>query len=155
MVTGCHLGQFTVQVNHLVASGTLVQVVHILRDNGHMEIFFQFRQQFVPPVRFHLQQLFASFVIEIDDQFRIRRISFRGSHLFHRILIPQSSCIAERTDTTLRTHARTCQYNQIFHILVLLYVRYMIRYRVHSPKIRKFINQNSSYSQKKDTFAPR
>ena len=35
-----HLHQFSVEVHHMGTSSTLVEVVHILGDDGHVPLFF-------------------------------------------------------------------------------------------------------------------
>ena len=112
---GADLCQLTMQVNDMAASCPFVQIIYILGDNRHIEILFQLRQQFMSAIRLHFQQLFPSFIIEVNHQCRITLVSFGSSYLLHRIFIPQTARIAKCTDSTLGTHARTCQYYQILH----------------------------------------
>ena len=54
------------QMNDTAAPGTFMQVIDILCHHRYMKVFLQFRQQFMPTVRFHLQQLFPTLIIEIN-----------------------------------------------------------------------------------------
>ena len=112
---GTHFRQFAMQMNDVATPGTFVQVINILCHHRHMEVFLQFRQQFMSTVRFHLQQLFPALIIEINHQSRVTLITFRSGHLLHWISIPQTACIAKCTNPTLGTHTRTRQNYQILH----------------------------------------
>ena len=103
------------QMNNVATSGAFMQIINILCHHRYMETFLQFRQQLMSTVRFHLQQLFPAFIIEINHQSRVPLITFRSSHLLHRIFIPQTARIPKCTDPTLGTHTGTRQNYQIFH----------------------------------------
>ena len=77
------------QMNHFRAAGTLVQVVHILRDDRHIVILLHGCQQHMAPAWFHLLQLTAAFIVKTGDQLRIAGISFGSGHILHRIAVPQ------------------------------------------------------------------
>ena len=50
VAAGAHLREFAVKMNHMRTAGLLVQVVHILRDNRHLEVFLQPADKPVPLV---------------------------------------------------------------------------------------------------------
>ena len=119
VATGADLGQLAVQVDNVRAACAFVQVINVLRHYGDVEVFLQSRHSPMSLVGLHFEQLTAALVVEVDDQFGIARIAFGRGHLLHRITVPQPARIAERTDTTLGTHACTRQNNQILHNLFL------------------------------------
>ena len=92
-----------------------MQVVYILCNDCDVIVAFHFSQQLVPPVRLRLYQLLAQAVVEVRDQFRVFLPAFGSSHLFDGILLPQSARIAKSAESTLRTHASSCQYDQFLH----------------------------------------
>ena len=50
-------------MKNVAASGAFMQIIYILCHHRYMETFLQFRQQLMPTVRFHLQQLFPTFIV--------------------------------------------------------------------------------------------
>ena len=97
------------------ASGTLMQIIHILRNHRHVEVLLQFGKSDVPRIRLYIEQLLAAFIIEVNNQLRVAYISLGTGNLHHRIFVPQSARITKRTDTTLGTHSGTGQNDQVLH----------------------------------------
>ena len=76
------------EVDDVRGTGTFVQVVDILRHHRDVVILFQGRHQFVSAVGLHRGQLFATFVVEIDDEFRVADIALDGGYVLHSMLFP-------------------------------------------------------------------
>lgn len=111
------------QVYHVRTAGTLVQIIYVLGDDRYIEIPLQVGNAQMPGIRHHIEQLLATFVIEINDQFRITCISLGSCHLLHRIFVPQSTRITECADTALGAHTGTRQYDQVLHFLLLSFIK--------------------------------
>ena len=58
-------------VDHLRRARALVEVVHILRDDLNLELFFQFCQRFMSCIRFRPEELFPSLVVKFQYQRRV------------------------------------------------------------------------------------
>lgn len=111
-----HLHQLTMQVQHIFRAGTLVQVVHILRDDIHVEIFFQFHQSTVCGVGLRIDQLQSALIVELVNQGRVASEALVACHVHHFVVFPKPTCVAESGDTALCTHARSSGDNQVFHL---------------------------------------
>lgn len=75
------------QVYHVRTAGTLVQIIYVLGDDRYIEIPLQVGNAQMPGIRHHIEQLLATFVIEINDQFGLRAYP-SGVALLHRIFVP-------------------------------------------------------------------
>ena len=95
------------QVDHIGATSTLVQVVHILCDNLHIVETLQLCQQLMPQARLCIKHLLAAQVVELSDKFQIPCPPLGRGNIFHFVLFPKTSAITEGTDTALGTHAGT------------------------------------------------
>ena len=62
---GTHFHQFAVQVNDVRRTGTLVQVVHVLRHDRHVEMRFQLRKNAVRGIGLRGNQLSAQTVVKV------------------------------------------------------------------------------------------
>ena len=51
----------------MVAARSFVKIINVLRHYGDVEIFFELCAEDVTLVRFDFEQLFAAFVVEIQD----------------------------------------------------------------------------------------
>ena len=76
------------QVYHPRAPRPLVQIIYVLGDDRYIENPFQVGNTQMPGIRHHIEQLLATFVIEINDQFRVTCIPLGSRHLLHRIFVP-------------------------------------------------------------------
>ena len=60
------LGEFSVQVDHVLGSSLLVQVIHILCNHRYVEILLQILDKFMSLVRLSGIELMAQHVIEVS-----------------------------------------------------------------------------------------
>ncbi len=88
VAAGTNLRQFPMQVYHPRAPRPLVQIIYVLSDDRYIENPFQVGNTQMPGIRHHIEQLLATFVIEINDQFRVTCIPLGSRHLLHRIFVP-------------------------------------------------------------------
>ena len=64
-------GEFTMQVYHVSATGSFVQVIYILCDDGDIVPLFQFGQKMMSLIGYGMQQLFSTLIIEVQYDFWI------------------------------------------------------------------------------------
>ena len=106
LATG-HLHQLAMQVDHIGATSTLMQVVHILCDNLHIVETFQLCKQLMPQAGLCIEHLLTAQVVELSNKFRVSCPPLWRGNIFHFVLFPKTSAISESTDTALGTHAGT------------------------------------------------
>ena len=63
---GTDFHQFAVQMNNVGRTGALVQVVHVLRHDRHVELPFQFHKDAVRGIGLRGNQLRAQSVVEVS-----------------------------------------------------------------------------------------
>lgn len=102
------------QVQHLRRTGSLVQIVHILRDDAHVEVVFQFGQEFMPPIGARFDQLPAQSVVKLIDKIGIALPSLGRGHLFHGMRFPKSATVAKGGKTTLGAHTGAGEHHDFF-----------------------------------------
>ena len=116
VATRTDLHQFAMQMDDLRRASLLMQVVDILRNHGHIVLFFQSGHELMAIIRLYAPALLAKHVVEVCHQRRVGLPSFVGSHLGHGIFFPQPVGIAESLQSTFHRHACSCQYyNFLFH----------------------------------------
>ena len=60
-----NLGELAVQVDDVLGTSLLVQVIYVLGDDGHLEIFLQFLDELMPLVRLGGLELVAQHIVEV------------------------------------------------------------------------------------------
>ena len=106
LATG-YFHQFAMQVEDISAAGTLMKVIHVLRDNLHIVETLQLSQQLMSKAWLCIKHLLAAQVVELGNKFRIPCPPLGRGNIFHFVLFPKTSAISEGTDTALGTHAGT------------------------------------------------
>ena len=101
------LHQLAVEVDHprRVHAAALVQVIDILGHHRHVIAVLQGGYGFVGRVGRNFKQLPAAFVVEPMDQRRIGPEPVDAAHLHHRILLPESICVAKSRYAAFGTDA--------------------------------------------------
>ena len=84
-----------------MGTSALVQVIHILCDDGHIELVFEARYEFVSFVRHHTTQLLATFVVELLHQFGVTFVTLNACHCLYGILFSKATAVAEGADAAL------------------------------------------------------
>ena len=107
-----HLGQLPVQVQHLRAPGALVQVVHVLGDDPHVEEPLELRQDAVPKVWLRMGQLFPALVVELGHQLGVAVPPLDAGDLHDVVLLPKPPGVAEGLEPALGAHPRPGQHDQ-------------------------------------------
>lgn len=101
------LGDFSVQVDDVAAAGTLVQVVHILRDDRHPEVLLKAGNE---PVRFigdAVPEVLPHLIVEIKHQLRVAVPSLDGRDILHAMVVPQSASAAKSAEAAFGTDSGT------------------------------------------------
>ena len=93
------------KVEHTLASGPFMEVVHVLGDDVHVKHLLQPGQSTVSFVGLGRDNLPTSLVVEFQHQARIGIEAFGRGHLLHPVAFPQPVCTPERGDARLRAHA--------------------------------------------------
>ena len=83
-----------------------MQVIDVLGDYVDSEMLFKFNKANMPVVGVCQHKLTASLVVKAVNQRRISAEAVGACDLHYRVLLPQTSCVAESGDATFRTHAR-------------------------------------------------
>ena len=110
------LHQFAMEIDDIRRTGTGMQVVDVLRDDGHVVVLLKFRQQQMSLVGAGIHQLPAQAVVEFVHKNRIFVPSLGSSHFFHRITLPQSAAVAESGKAAFGTHPGAGEHhNFLFH----------------------------------------
>ena len=102
-----HLHQLTVQVQHIAAAGTLMQVIHVLCDDAHVKVFLQFNKPQMGGIGLGTNQLLTALVIKLVDERGIAQEALMAGHVHYRIILPQAIGIAKGLDTALGADAST------------------------------------------------
>ena len=84
--------ELSVKVDDVRASSPFVQIVNVLRDDGNIVVLLEGSYEAVPFVGVRFQHSFALRGIESEHQLRVLFVALGRCHLFHRVLVPQSSC---------------------------------------------------------------
>jgi hypothetical protein len=108
------------QMNDIGGTGTLVQVIHILRNDGNIKVPLKGCNKPMTLVRFHGEQFTTALVIELQDKFRICGIPLGGSDNFYGILVPKATTATKSAEPTLYTHSCTRQDYNLLHNIILL-----------------------------------
>ena len=82
------LREFPVQMKHLAAPGSLVQIVHILCHHIHIEILLQLSQYLMGIIGFHIPELGPANIEKFLNLFRMMPPRLCGANLFHRYIVP-------------------------------------------------------------------
>src|SRR6187402_1240681 len=107
------------QMNDGCATGTLMQVIHILSDDDDIMFFFEGGESKVCRIRGDIGQLSSSFIIKSLNYFWLAGPSFRGGYILNSVAFPQSSCITECPYTTFSANPCTGKYNYPRHLFPL------------------------------------
>ena len=103
------------QVHHMAAARHLMQVVHVLRDYGHVIMLLQLCDEAMALVGLGVQALLAKHVVKLRHQVRVAQPSVVGGDIRHGVILPQTIGIAESLQSTLHRHAGTGKNNNFFH----------------------------------------
>ena len=106
-------GEFTMQVYHVSATGSFVQVIYILCDDGDIVPLFQFGQKMMSLIGYGMQQLFSTLIIEVQYDFWIFIKGSSTCYLHRIILLPQPIIISECGQSALCTNASSSKYNYL------------------------------------------
>ena len=93
-----------------------MEVVHVLRDDRHVEIFLEFGDDLVRAVGLRLFELVAPFVVELEHQAGIAVPAVNVGHVGHVVVFPKTVAVAEGLDSALGTHAGTGKDDEFFHV---------------------------------------
>ncbi len=104
-VFGPDLGHLPVQMEHPGAACPFVQIVHVLGDHRYIVVLLEIRDGEVRGIRPYFLQLFASYVVEIEDEFPIPIPSVDGCYIVGVVLVPKSAVVSECLDAAFRAHA--------------------------------------------------
>ena len=107
-----HLHQLTVQMEHISAACTLMQIVDILRDDMHIKVLFKLFKPIMRSIRLNVDQFVPQVAVETVNQSRVAPKAIGTRYLHHRIVVPQATCIAISSHTTLGTHSGTGRNHQ-------------------------------------------
>ena len=89
------------QVDDLRRAGPFVKVVHVLGDDGHVEVFLQFGDDLVGAVGQGLLELAPALVVELEHKALVAVPSFDVGHVGHVVVFPQAVAVAEGLDPAL------------------------------------------------------
>ena len=109
-------GDLAVQVNDAGGSGTLMQVVDVLRDDTRLRHrLLQPRDSHVRCIGLGRQRVTPAVVVKLDAQLRVGQPRLMRTHIFHTVVLPQTVTVAEGTQTALGTHAGSGKNNNLRH----------------------------------------
>ena len=103
--TAAQLGQLAMQVQHLTAAGTLVQVVDVLGDDAHLMVFGQLHQRMMGLIGSGITQLAAAGVVEVEHQLRVAGKCLGGGDLLDPVPLPEAIAVAKGLEATVGTDA--------------------------------------------------
>ena len=102
------------QVQHVARTGTLVQVIDILRHYADSEAFLLQRgQRFMGGVGLRAADLITALVIERQHPLWVLPPPLRRGDLFHRVILPEAIAGAEGLNAALRADSRAGKYHQV------------------------------------------
>src|SRR5690625_7877039 len=90
-------------MQYMATSGTLMQVIYILRYNIDMKIFFQFCQKIMRLIGFYGKKLLTTKIVKFMYKIWIFPKSFRGSYFHYIMTLPQSIFIPKSFNSTFGT----------------------------------------------------
>ena len=122
--TASRLGQFTMQMQHLLRTSALVKVVHILSDDLNVHAFLPGGQLFVPRVGLGLPNRSTTLVVKPGHEFRVAHPSLRRRHIFNPVAFPEASRSTKGRNAAFCAHTGSSQHHQMFR-------------DVHRSKLRK------------------
>ncbi len=104
------------QMQHVFASGTLMQVVDILSDYVGVIPLLKVDQTEMSGIRLGIYKFTATLIVEFMHKLGVAGKAVGTRHLHYGILVPKSATVAKSSNSTLGAHACTCRYNQfLFH----------------------------------------
>lgn len=105
------------EVRHPGRSGTLVQVIDVLRQHLDLEIPLQSRDGFMPGIGPCGEHLAAAHVVKFDDRGTVMRQCLGGADILDPVGSPQPVGIAEGRQTAVGAYPRTRKNDDFFHKL--------------------------------------
>jgi len=93
------------QMQHVFTFGAFVQIINVLGDNLHIELFFQFFQAQMRGIRLFAQHLLAPHVVKFDNLFAVIVQRIRRANLFNAVIRPKPIARPKRSNTGLCTNS--------------------------------------------------
>ena len=97
------------------AASSLVEVVHVLCDDSHIEVFLQGGDELMATVRLRAEQFVAACVVEVLYEQGVSLVALYACHRLYGIFLPEAVAVAECADAAFGGHACTCQEYYFFH----------------------------------------
>src|ERR1051326_7347281 len=95
------------EVNYFRRPGSLMQVIDILRDDGDIEIFFQFSKPIMRCIGFCICYILTPHIIEVKYKLGVSSPCTGCSYFGYVIAFPETITIAKSFQAALRTDACT------------------------------------------------
>src|SRR5690606_25823096 len=99
--------EFAMQVQNVSTSGTFVQVVYVLGNNGNIKVIFKFGNYGMCLIWDNLKKLLPAFVVKIEYQRRVFEPAFGRSHFHYIMTLPKAACITKRFYSAFGTNTGT------------------------------------------------
>lgn len=116
IINGTHFHKLAMKMKHILAAGTLMEVINILSNDVYIVPLFEINQPEMTGIGLGFQQIVAPLIVKFMYERRICGIAVGTCHLHHGIFLPKAACITERGDSTLGAHAGTGGYDKFrFH----------------------------------------
>ena len=90
-----------------------MQVINILRDDGHIVLFFQFCQHLVRMVGLYLQEVLPPGIVEVEHCLRVFLKADNAGQFPGIILLPHPIVVTEGGYSTFFADSSTCEDHDI------------------------------------------
>ena len=109
-------------MNDACAACSLVQIIHILRDDSYIILLLHFRQTNMACIRFATGIVASACIVELENEGRIAPKPIDRGHILDGIILPQSVGITKSRYAAFGTHACATQDDESFLIHVISFV---------------------------------
>ena len=120
VVGRANLRELAMQVDDVLRTGLLVQVVDILRDDRNVVEVLQLGHQPMAFVGLSRVKLTPQHVVEIGDKGGVGQPTLVCGNLLYGIILPEPIGASERLEAALYGHAGSCKENDFLHRFVAL-----------------------------------